>query len=196
MRKTFLLLAVAGASLLTLFTSREAHAIGPLDIEIAAKVGYGTNPDGQLGFNQLGFGFGGRAGVSIFGLYAGVNLVDYLGGSETLCPSGAPPPPCPNISAHTLMYGGEFGYGFKISIVTIRPQIGVGSAVVYSGGSNASSLYLEPGVTGLVSFGLLFVGVDANVAIFPSSNRVAPDGTSSTTVAEAFTVHGQVGVRF
>jgi hypothetical protein len=92
------------------------------------------------------------------------------------------------------MYGGEFGYGFKISIVTIRPQFGVGSAIVSGPGGSASSLYLEPGVTGLVSFGLLFVGVDANVAIFPSTTSGEVMSSSSTN--EAFTIHGQVGLRF
>jgi hypothetical protein len=93
------------------------------------------------------------------------------------------------------MYGGEFGYGFKISIITIRPQIGVGSALV-SGSTSNSTLYLEPGVTGLVAFGILIVGVDANLAIFPGSNQINSNGTTSTTVTEAFTIHGQVGVRF
>lgn len=195
MNKSSVLWAATGAGLLALFTTREAHALGPLDLEIAAKVGYGTNPDSGSSLNPLGFGLGGRAGVSLFGLYAGVSAVYYLGGSETVpCPAGTP---CPNgsPSAHTLMYGGEFGYGFKISIVTIRPLIGVGSALV-SGSGSSSSLYLEPGVTGLVSFGLFLVGVDANLAIFPGSTQVASDGTTSTTVTEAFTIHGQVGLRF
>jgi hypothetical protein len=82
MRKLFLFFAATGAGLFSLFTPRDAHALGPLDIEIAGKAGYGTNPDSGLGFNPLGVGLGGRAGLSIFGLYAGVNVVDYLGGSQ------------------------------------------------------------------------------------------------------------------
>jgi hypothetical protein len=194
MRKLFLFFAATGAGLFSLFTPRDAHALGPLDIEIAGKAGYGTNPDSGLGFNPLGVGLGGRAGLSIFGLYAGVNVVDYLGGSQP-CPPVMATGACPNVSAHTLMYGGEFGYGFKISIITIRPQIGVGSALV-SGSTSNSTLYLEPGVTGLVAFGILIVGVDANLAIFPGSNQINSNGTTSTTVTEAFTIHGQVGVRF
>jgi hypothetical protein len=65
------------------------------------------------------------------------------------------------------------GYGFKISIVTIRPQIGVGSALLLGTLPSTSALYLEPGVTGLVSFGHLFVGIDANVAIFPNRSGAA-----------------------
>jgi hypothetical protein len=194
MRTSFLVFAATSAILLTLSTTREAHALGPLDIEIAAKVGYGSNPDSGEGANRLGFGVGGRAGLALFGIYAGVNIVDYLGGSGTPpCPSGTPCPISTNSSVHTLMYGGEFGYGFKISIVTIRPQIGVGSAVVYGPGGSASSLYLEPGVTGLVAIGILLVGVDANVAIFPNTTN---GETTSSSTEEAFTIHGQVGVRF
>jgi hypothetical protein len=194
MRKSFVFFFPLVAGLLTLFATREAHALGPLDIEIAGKIGYGSNPDSGEGFNRLGFGFSGRAGLALFGIYAGVNIVDYLGGSGTPpCPPGGPCPAPVKSSVHTLMYGGEFGYGFKISIVTIRPQVGVGSAVVYGPGGSASSLYLEPGVTGLVAIGILLVGVDANVAIFPSTTN--GEGTSSST-EEAFTIHGQVGVRF
>lgn len=177
MKKIFLFLTAAGAGLFTLFTPRDAHAFGPLDIEIAAKGGYGTAPNGgQGGPNPLGVGLGGRAGLSIFGLYAGVNVVDYLGG--TVAPISCPPDPgagvvCTGSSAHTLMYGGEFGYGFKISIVTIRPLIGVGSALV-SGSASNSSLYLEPGVTGLLAFGIVIIGVDANSRSFRTRPRSTP----------------------
>ncbi len=195
MRKSFVFLFPLFAGLLTLFATREAHALGPLDIEIAGKVGYGSDPGGGAGFNRLGFGVGGRAGIALFGIYAGVNIVDYLGGtaSPQPCPLMDASPACSGGSVHTLMYGGEFGYGFKISIVTIRPQVGVGSALVSSPGGNSSSLYLEPGVTGLVHFGVLIVGVDANVAIFPSATEINTQGVSTLT---AFTIHAQVGVRF
>jgi hypothetical protein len=196
MKKTFLFFAATAAGLLTLSATREAHALGPLDIEVAGKIGYGSNPDSGEGLNRLGFGFGGRAGLALFGIYAGVNIVDYLGGTANSepCPPGVQSAACAGGSVHTLMYGGEFGYGFKISIVTIRPQFGVGSAIVSGPGGSASSLYLEPGVTGLVSFGLLFVGVDANVAIFPSTTSGEVMSSSSTN--EAFTIHGQIGLRF
>jgi hypothetical protein len=196
MRKTSLFLTAAGAGLFALFTTRDARAVGPIDIEIAAKVGYGTSPNGGS-LNPLGFGFGGRAGVSFLGLYAGVNVVDYLGGSSGPLPC----PPnvfCESVTTQTLMYGGELGYGFKLSIVTIRPQLGVGNALFYGTGSS-SSLYLEPGVTVLVSFGHLFLGADANFVLFPSFptfDGIGSKLTSSTAVADACTIHGQLGVRF
>lgn len=206
MKTTFLLLTAAATGC-ALFTTQQARALGPVDIEIAGKAGYGTNPsteatlNGQSAFNELGAGLGGRAGVSVFGFYGGVNVVNYFGGSALLpctAPAGSPAM-CPPSSGHVLMYGGELGYGYKISIVTIRPQIGVGSAVLFGTPPSTSGLYLEPGVTGLVLFGdahVVFVGVDANLALFPNRSSITPGGSSSSSVADAFTVHGQLGVKF
>jgi hypothetical protein len=104
------------------------------------------------------------------------------------------PSPAATISGHALMYGVEAGFGVKpIDILTIRPQVGLGNATFsFSGNTpgvssdNISNLYVEPGVTGLLSFGNWFVGADANVLVIPGlaqSNAV-------------FTAHGQVGVKF
>ncbi len=43
-------------------SEQDAHAIGPVDVEVGARVGVGTNP--ASGSNPLGLGIGGRAGVS------------------------------------------------------------------------------------------------------------------------------------
>jgi hypothetical protein len=75
-----------------------------------------------------------------------------------------------------------------IKIVTIRPQIGVGSAVILGEPRRTSGPYVEPGVTGLVSFGLVFVGIDAKLAFLPHSTTVSS--------GDAFTIHGQLGVKF
>lgn len=71
--------------------------------------------------------------------------------------------------------------------------MGLGNATVsFSGNTpgvgyeNPSSLYIEPGVTGLLSLGLLFVGADANMLVFTSVEQSHP----------MFTAHGQVGVKF
>ena len=97
------------------------------------------------------------------------------------------------------MYGFEAGYNWKIAILTIRPQVGIGnSALTYSVSGaparlgNTSDLYVEPGVTGLVSLGVLFVGADANILILPNISQ--PSGDKGTETA--FTLHGQLGVRF
>jgi hypothetical protein len=55
-----------------------------------------------------------------------------------------------------------------------------------SGSTSKSNLYLEPGVTGLVSLGGWFVGADLNLLFLP--------GMDNTTTA--FTLHGQVGLKF
>lgn len=92
------------------------------------------------------------------------------------------------------MYGGEAGWGFKLfDILTIRPQVGLGNVAIGVSGNvsgmnyaSTSSLYVEPGVTGLLAFGVLFVGADANVLVLTQLDE-------SNAV---FTAHGQLGVKF
>ncbi len=179
-----LLLAASVAAMLTASVARDAHALGPIDLEVAAKAGGGTNP-GSGPLNPLGFGLGGRGGVSFFGFYGGVDVMYYLGGSETVLGE--------SVSAHTLMYGVDLGYNIKVAILTLRPQLGLGNFTVSTspGGGSASNLYLEPGVTGLLAFGTFIVGADANLLVLPGINT--PTGSTTET---AFTLHGQVGLRF
>jgi hypothetical protein len=89
------------------------------------------------------------------------------------------------------MYGGELGYGFKIlDLLTIRPQVGIGNATFSESGGgqsqSTSNWYLEPGVTGLIGLGLLYVGADVNALLFP--------GLANTNAA--FSLHAQIGVKF
>jgi len=179
MRRSSWLVAAVALGAVTFSFSREARALGPIDLEIAAKGGYGTNPIGG-GLNPLGVGLGGRAGVAFFGFYGGAALLYYFGGSQS------------GVSDHSLMYGLEAGYNWKITILTIRPQIGVGNYTLNVGNAQGSNLYLEPGVTGLVSLGTFFVGADANLLVLPSFQT--PGGSQGTDTA--FTVHGQIGVKF
>jgi hypothetical protein len=166
MRTSALVLAASTAALFTLVSERPAHALGPIDLEIAAKAGYGSN--------DLDFGIGGRAGISFFGLYGGVSLVDYLGQD----------------SVHVLTYGGEVGFGIKIAFVTIRPLLGFGDAVTSTPLGSSGSFYLQPAGLLQFSFGHLIFGVDAG-ALIPTSNAVQGSGINA-----AFTMDGQVGVRF
>ncbi|MDP9036379.1 MAG: hypothetical protein M3O50_16380, partial [Myxococcota bacterium] len=107
-------------------------------------------------------------GVSILGLYAGIEVIDYLGATSTCggCSmlSGAQPV---QQSRSELLYGFEAGYNFKFSRVTIRPQLGLGDFRLSSAYGDpapgsvsdvSNYLYLEPGVVGLVSLGVLFDG--------------------------------------
>jgi len=192
MRATILLPVALCLAVLTAPT--EAHALGPIDLEIAAKVGYANNP-GSGDPNPLGVGLGGRAGVSFMGAYGGVNILYYFGGTSNVNIA--------SVSANSLLYGIEAGYGVTlVDILTIRAQLGVGNITISSSGSLGSvaapssslnNLYLEPGLTGLLGFGTYFVGVDANLLILPSIAQQNGGGSSTET---CFTLHGQIGVKF
>jgi hypothetical protein len=188
MARLSLLLAAAGFTAAFLAFPAKADALGPVDIEIGARAGTATSS-----FGPLGFGVGGRGGVSILGFYAGVDFIDYLGATSTCgscsMPAGAQPV---KQSQSALLYGFEAGYNFKVSLVTIRPRLGLGNFRLSSAygdptpGASAISnyLYLEPGIVVLVSLGTLFVGVDGGALLLPTG----PDS--------ALTVHGQIGVTF
>jgi hypothetical protein len=183
----------------TFAVTRDAHALGPIGVEVGAKVGVATNPassqQGVTPANPLGFGVGARGGVDIMGFYGGVSFMYYLGSSQ----DASIPGESGTISEHTVMYGLELGYGVTLlDLLTIRPQIGFGNAtfslggsaagaVTAAGGSNSNSnLYLEPGVTGLIGLGLWYVGADANILFFPGLDNSKA----------ALSIHGQIGVKF
>ncbi len=185
---TFVLAVLVSAG--TLALARNASALGPVDLEIAAKVGGGSSLESN-GPNPLGFGLGGRAGVSFFGLYGGVAAMYYFGESQTEDVGGT----SFKTDVHTVTYGIEGGYNISIlGLVTVRPQIGVGNLTItadvtsdgISASNSESDLYLEPGVTGLFTLGPVLVGADVNALWVPSLNN------SNVAV----TVHGQAGVKF
>lgn len=176
------------------FRSTEAHALGPVDIELGGKLGYATNPNGDLPYNPLGFGVGARGGVEfLHGIYAGLSGMYYFGGSQDLPPNGS-------VSSHAFLLGVEGGYGFHFSILTIRPQLGLGNVSFGSSGtvagvdvsSSDSHIYLQPGVTGLVSVGLLYLGADASLLVIPGVSQGNGDSKTYTSLA----INGEVGVRF
>jgi hypothetical protein len=189
-------LAASAAALVTFAVSHPARALGPIDLEVAAKVGYGTD--------ELSVGFGGRAGVSFLGLYGGVSVIDYIGQSRG------------GFTTHAFLYGGELGYGMRISVVTIRPIIGFGDTIFsvshpaiqgasgssseqtdFSIGSPSNSFYLEPGGLIQLNFGHVIFGVDAGCLIFTNGfTNGFNASTGEGSLTEAFTIHGQVGVKF
>jgi hypothetical protein len=192
MRSSSVLFATIATAGVTFLATREAQALGPVDLEVGAKVGAATSPVSSSNApNPLGFGLGARGGLSFLGIYGGVQLVYYFGSSQNEAGLG-------QVSEHALLYGIEAGYGFTMldKLLTIRPQVGLGNATfTVSGNTNLanasasnsnSNLYLEPGVTGLVSLGGWFVGADVNLLFLP--------GMDNTTTA--FTLHGQVGLKF
>jgi hypothetical protein len=200
-RASFFLLTAGGLS--TLSIAQSASALGPVDVEIAAKVGGGTNPvnvpSGRFGpaqVNALGFGLGARAGASFSGFYGGLSFMYYLGEQQRPYPTDT------NILIHleslsSVMYGVEAGYNFSVSLLTIRPELGVGNYTLTASSPGttsytSSNLYLEAGVVGLLSFGRWLVGADAGTFLLPGWSDSHPGGSSSL----AFTANGEVGIKF
>jgi hypothetical protein len=195
----FFVLAAA-VPLYILSTPRNALALGPVDIEVAARVGGGTDPvslsnngPGPTSASQpnaAGFGVGARAGASIDWFYGGLSFMDYLG---TKSSDGS--------SLKSVLYGVEAGFNIHVPFFTLRPELGIGGySVTQSSRLNeiptgtstesytAGSVYVEPGLTAIFSFGLLLLGADANYLFFFPSNGFMSES--------AFTAHGQVGIKF
>jgi hypothetical protein len=195
MRKTSLLFVASAVAFSAFASSKDAHALGPLSLEAGIGGGVGTNPgDGQ---NPLGVGLAARAGVSIFSVYGGVMGEYFLGGTDNST--------TPSVSFHTLRYGIQAGYNFGIPFITIRPQVGFGNLTITgsSGGASQdySSVWIEPGVVGIISLGMYFIGADINALLIPSYPTPSCDPTtlvcnSATSFKTAMTVHGQVGITF
>ncbi len=189
---SILFIAVGGLSV-----GRPAWALGPVDIEAAARVGAASTPikyDVNGAWGALGLGLGGRAGVSISGIYGGVSAMYYLGGSNTekAPPStDVTPPPGPIESESSWLFGFEGGYGIKMQLLTLRPTVQMGSYTLHyslspSGNQDIHNLYIEPGVTALIGFGTWFVGADADVFLTPGMDNSKA----------AFMGNAQVGVTF
>ncbi len=189
MRSGTLCVFIAALGIGTLCHTRDAHALGPVDLEVGARVGGGTSPFVSQP-SPLGFGLGGRAGASFLGYYGGLSFMYYLGSSQPVNDVSS--------SEHGLFYGVDLGYGTKLfDLLTLRGTLGVGNFNVnYSGVGQISvnNLYLEPCLTALVSFGLLYVGADASLVVLPGISD--PSNPTSSSWDTAFTAHGQVGIQF
>ena len=187
--KTLLRLVAALLVTLTIaLSSKEAHALGPIGIEVGAKVGYGASPGGAS-VNPLGIGLGGRAGITFFGIYAGGEILDYIGSGDGI-----------GGTYHAIQYGGELGYSWTISVLTIRPQIGVGN-ISLSGSTlypSGSSLYLEPAAVALITIGIIYFGADVGALMITSEPAYGGAGnlTPTTNFQTGLTVHGQLGISF
>jgi hypothetical protein len=193
---------------LVIASAREAHALGPVGVEVGGIAGYGSNPihPSNAG-NPFGVGVGGRAGLTFFGLYAGARAIYYFGKD----PSGD------DIQKrHSLFYGGEFGSNIRLGPLAIRPQLGAGLADLagnpegshpFTSTGLASSgdfdqtttthrryIYIEPGIAAIITLGTYFIGADANLLIIPSVTDNDPSIAQSTYLA--VTLHGQAGFSF
>jgi hypothetical protein len=212
-----LFLAAGAAVALASTVSRDARAIGRVDVEVGAIAGAGTLPthqgngavvsgsSGQAVPNPLGFGLGGRAGAGLYGLYVGVEGMYDFGGSGAY-----------GVKASSDLVGVDVGYSFKLPIVTIRPLVGLGNFketvsglpqpayVAGSGPCSAPSsqsydtLYVQPGITVLVSLGGFYVGADANLLLLTGLPEYAGRNCSNghDQLELALTFHAEAGVRF
>jgi hypothetical protein len=197
MRTTFKVL-VAALAVGAVWVPKEALALGPVDLEIAGQVGGGTSTVGSGDVNALGLGFGARAGIDVLGFYAGVAGMYYVGsgGSE-------PDDEGAGGDVHTYrrsaLLGLEGGYNLNLSILTLRPQLGLGyyyqgvsisepSTTPNAPGStsqDSASIYIQPGVAAIFSFGMWIAGADVGVLWVP-----AVDDSQAAVV-----VHGQFGIK-
>lgn len=191
-RKAVVATAVAVATTV-LAGGRQAHAIGPVTVEIAGELGGGTNPFSSPP-NALGLGVGGRAGASFMGIYAGLRALYSFGGTKPAM-LGSPA----ERNEHSWLYGVEVGYGLRFfDVLTIRPQVGIGNFALsdVAGGTtevDANNIYLEPAMVVLLTLKPFLIGGDAGVLILPGFTGA--QGGSPTTFT-AFTAHGQLGVTF
>lgn len=187
-------LATLTACLVALSMERSAHALGPFDVEVAAKGGFATSPlSGTNAGNPLGLGLGGRAGIVLDeSFYLGGSIVYYFTGNEnelnTSVAGSGITQTTQSVSTRVLMYGAEMGYGINlVDFLTLRPQVGFGDATFSQSGASASTTtwYLEPGLAGLVHWGKLLVGADIDMLLLSVSQPQV-----------AFVFDAQVGLKF
>jgi hypothetical protein len=193
MRAASILLLAAAAGAGTFGFSRQASALGPIDLEVGARAGYGSNPfKNAPPINPLGVGVGGRAGISFFNIYAGASVMYYFGGSANEPGSAAIAngmlTPTVKVSESSFLYGLEAGYNFSILFLTLRPQIGVGdyNEHVSGQGSDKHNVYIEPRATALIGIGLFYFGADVGVLLTPGLQYSKA----------AFLANGQIGLKF
>lgn len=192
--KSVVKVLVATLAVGAVWIPREAFALGPVDLEIAAQVGGGTSTVGS-GPNALGLGLGGRAGIDVFGIYAGVAAMYYIGDGGNIADNNGN---LVHTYASSSVVGLEGGYNISLGPLTLRPQLGLGYynvgfsfstpqgiGLTNSSSSSSSSIYIEPAATGLFSFGMWIAGADVGVLWVP-----AVDNSNAAVV-----VHGQFGIK-
>jgi hypothetical protein len=133
----------------TFAMNRDARALGPVDVEVGARVGVAAPPSNSVALNPLGFGLGARGGVDFRGFCGGGQFMYYFGGTDRTAADCGSAAPCgvTAFSTHTVMYGIEAGYGITlIEVLIIRPQIGLGNATFSSSVSGSGAT--NPGSAG------------------------------------------------
>ena len=198
--RAWVAMGVAGGAIVS--GARDASALGPVDVEVAADGSFGTNPSSSAA-NPLAFGAGARAGASMMGFYAGADLAYYFGRGTANAGFDS------KITEHALKVGGDLGYGFKIGPVTVRPHLGLGDLVISTSvmrgpvcacqivqvvpqPSEQNDVYIEGAVTALVPLDMFFVGANVEFLVLPNPS----DGSCCDQLETAFTFGAETGIRF
>jgi hypothetical protein len=222
----FGLVSVAGLSgALTLAPARNARAMGPVDVEIAAKTGFATNPvapnpppassyidvvvGSPLNPNPLRLGVGGRVGVDYLKFYGGIQVTYYFGSTATETLNGGSAAPAVtgervSASSHALTYGIEAGYDVTLlDIVTIRPQIGLGNATFTNSaldtGETAQAVPSESNSDLYLQPGVVALLSLRGWLVGIDANLFFVPGMNDTSGHDwktSFALDGQVGIRF
>jgi hypothetical protein len=177
----------------------------PIVVELAGEAVYMTPPI-RGGATPFGAGFGARLGIDLSGFYMGASVVDFLGDKDV------------DVSYRALLYGVEFGYGFRAAafgsaLWVLRPRLGVGNAAIYytdpklavdvvtsaSGSVSSASdtltvnnVFLQPGLTLELASGGHFAALDASTLLLPG---IAYGGADATTWI-SYGAQLQLGFRF
>src|SRR5260370_17643940 len=128
MKRAHILFIAAAAGAGALSVPRDAHALGPVDLEIGARIGGASSPVSG-GLNPLGFGLGARAGVSLFSFYGGLSFMYYFGGGQDVGTGGAAPPLHPP-STPTL-FGVALPRPIRYPPYTLSPPLSTGNYTSY-----------------------------------------------------------------
>ncbi len=171
-----------------------------LQIEAAARIGWGEDLGPPVGARPSGFGLGGgaRVGASLrlddvvptYRVYLGGSVMYYSGVAGGIPPEGT-------AFYSSLLYGLEPGLEIEVDHFEFRPQLEVGELLLFErfddvpafNGTHAV-IYLAPGVMAQAKLGHLRFGID--VAVLWTS---APDDRNRRNLL-ALPLEAHVGVTF
>jgi hypothetical protein len=161
--------------------------------EVGADGDYASPPI-HGGPNPFGLGLGGHAAITVDDFYFAARVSEFLGSKDV------------DVSYGALLAGVDAGYEIHVvklgrTTVTVRPQLGLGDAVISytdpslakvdvvstaSGSSSSSSsdtirvsnVYVQPGLTAMVSSGVGFFSANESVLVLPG---IVYGGADATT---------------
>ena len=157
--------------------------------ELGGRASY-LAPPIRGGSNPFGAGFGGRLGFSTSNVYLGVSVIDYLGSQDV------------DLTTHSLLYGGEVGYGFTVQtgtgvFFTVRPEAGVGGLTLFYTTPTASSLPASSATVKTRANVDVVTTASASSSVVSGSSSSSSGGSSSipdTTTVTVSNVYFQPGV--